>query len=187
MVLASRMVADPLRLFHCCPISDGAAAVVLTATRTSVRVAGVGQGTDALALRHRESLTSFRATQAAASAAFAMAGFGPERVAAPELPAASAPCELTSLEDTGLSPPGRAGPATLDGETALEGRLPINPSGGLKARGHPLAATGIAQIVECVWQLTGRTPTRQVGCSVALAPRTGGRGPNTRVTILESR
>jgi len=187
MVLESRMVADPLRLFHCCPISDGAAAVVLTGSRTSVRVAGVGQGTDALALRHRESLTSFRATQAAASAAFAMAGFGPERVDVAEIHDAFAPFELISLEDIGLFPPGKAGPATLDGETALEGRLPINPSGGLKARGHPLAATGIAQIVECVWQLTGRAPTRQVGCSVALAQSIGGPGTNNWVTILESR
>src|SRR5439155_848909 len=78
--MASRMVSDPLRLLHCCPISDGAAAVVLTSTRGPVRVAGVGQGTDTLALRHRHELTSFRATQAAARAAFTMAGFGPARV-----------------------------------------------------------------------------------------------------------
>src|SRR5436309_833715 len=147
MVLGSRMVADPLRLFHCCPISDGAAAIVLTAERTTVRVAGVGQGTDALALRHRESLTSFRATQVAASAAFAMAGFGPERVDVAEIHDAFAPFEIISLEDIGLFAPGKAGSATLDGETELGGRLPINPSGGLKARGHPLAATGLAQIV----------------------------------------
>jgi acetyl-CoA C-acetyltransferase len=187
MVLGSRMVADPLRLFHCCPISDGAAAVVLTAERATVRVAGVGQGTDALALRHRESLTSFRATQAAASAAFAMAGFGPERVDVAEIHDAFAPFELISLEDVGLFPSGKAGAATLDGETALEGRLPINPSGGLKARGHPLAATGLAQIVECVWQLTGCVPRRQVRCSVALAQSIGGPGTNNWVTIVESR
>jgi acetyl-CoA acetyltransferase len=104
-----------------------------------------------------------------------------------EIHDAFAPFELISLEDVGLFPPGKAGPATLDGETALEGRLPINPSGGLKARGHPLAATGIAQIVECVWQLTGRAPTRQVGCNVALAQSIGGPGTNNWVTILESR
>jgi acetyl-CoA C-acetyltransferase len=187
MVLGSRMVADPLRLFHCCPISDGAAAVVLTSERATVRVAGVGQGTDALALRHRESLTSFRATQAAASAAFAMAGFGPERVDVAEIHDAFAPFELISLEDIGLFPSGKAGAATLDGETGLEGRLPINPSGGLKARGHPLAATGLAQIVECVWQLTWCAPRRQVRCSVALAQSIGGPGTNNWVTLLESR
>jgi acetyl-CoA C-acetyltransferase len=187
VVLGSRMVADPLRLYHCCPISDGAAAVVLTAERASVRVAGIGQGTDALALRHRETLTSFRATQAAAAAAFAMAGFGPERVDVAEIHDAFAPFELISLEDTGLFSPGKAAAATLDGETALEGRLPINPSGGLKARGHPLAATGLAQIVECVWQLTGRVPRRQVPCNVALAQSIGGPGTNNFVTLLEAR
>src|SRR5438552_1992965 len=162
VVLGSRMVADPLRLFHCCPISDGAAAVVLTADRTSVRVAGIGQGTDTLALRHRDTLTTFRATQTAATTAFAMAGFGPERVDVAEVHDAFAPFELISLEDTGLFPPGKAGSATLDGETALDGRLPVNPSGGLKARGHPLAATGLAQIVECVWQVTGYAPRTTV-------------------------
>jgi len=186
-VLQSRVVADPLRLYHCCPISDGAAAIVLTAERATVRVAGVGQGTDALGLRHRESLTSFRATQAAAAAAFAMAGFGPERVDVAEIHDAFAPFEIISLEDVGLFPPGKAGAATLDGETALEGRLPINPSGGLKARGHPLAATGLAQIVECMWQLTWCVPRRQVRCSVALAQSIGGPGTNNWVTIMESR
>src|SRR6267142_1468939 len=155
--------------------------------RASVRVAGIGQGTDSLALRHRVALTSFRATQSAAAAAFAMAGFGPDRVDVAEIHDAFAPFELISLEDTGLFPHGKAGPATLDGQTALGGRLPINPSGGLKARGHPLAATGIAQIVECVWQLTGSVPRRQVECNVALAQSIGGPGTNNWVTLLEAR
>jgi len=186
-VMASRMVADPLRLLHCCPISDGAAAVVLTAETTAVRVAGIGQGTDTLAVRHRRDLTSFRATQAAARAAFAMAGFGPARVDFAEIHDAFAPFELISLEDTGLVPPGKAGRATLDGETALDGRLPINPSGGLKARGHPLAATGLAQIVECVWQLTGRAEGRQLDGRIALAHSIGGLATNNWISILESR
>ena len=185
-VMQSRMVADPLRLLHCCPISDGAAAVVLTAERTPVRVAGVGQGTDTLAVRHRHELISFRATQAAAQAAFAMAGFGPERVDFAELHDAFAPFELMALEDIGLVPPGKAGHITLDGETALDGRLPINPSGGLKARGHPLAATGLAQIVECVWQLTGRAEGRQLDGRVALAHSIGGLATNNWVTLLEA-
>jgi len=185
-VLDSRMVADPLRLLHCCPISDGAAAVVLTADRAAVRVAGIGQGTDTLAVRHRDTLTSFRASRAAASAAFAMAGFGPERVALAELHDAFAPFELMSLEDLGLVPAGNAGRATLDGETMLDGRLPVNSSGGLKARGHPLAATGLAQIVECVWQLTGRAEGRQVEARVALAQSIGGLATNNWVTLLET-
>ena len=184
-VLNSRMVADPLRLLHCCPISDGAAAVVLTAGRAAVRVAGIGQGTDTLAVRHRHDLVSFRATQAAAQAAFAMAGFGPERVDFAELHDAFAPFELIALEDIGLVPPGKAGHITLDGETALDGRLPINPSGGLKARGHPLAATGLAQIVECVWQLTGQAEGRQLDGRVALAHSIGGLATNNWITLLE--
>ena len=116
-----------------------------------------------------------------------MAGFGPDRVDVAEIHDAFAPFELISLEDTGLFPHGKAGPATLDGQTALGGRLPINPSGGLKARGHPLAATGIAQIVECVWQLTGSVPRRQVECNVALAQSIGGPGTNNWVTLLEAR
>src|SRR5438093_4392621 len=186
-VLGSRFVADPLRLFHCCPISDGAAAIVMTSEPTEVRIAGIGQGTDTIAMRYRSDLTAFVATQTAAQAAYKMAGFGPERVEVAEIHDAFAPFEIISLEDTGLIPPGKAGPATLDGETALDGRLPINTSGGLKARGHPLAATGIAQIVECVWQLTWRLPGRQARCSVALAQSIGGPGTNNWVTLLESR
>ena len=184
-VMESRMVADPLRLLHCCPISDGAAALVLTDEPTPVRVAGLGQGTDALAVRHRNSLTSFRATQEAARAAYAMAGFGPERVDFAELHDAFTPFELIALEDTGLVPPGMAGRATLAGDTALGGRLPINPSGGLKARGHPLAATGIAQIVECVWQLTGAAGGRQLDGRVALSHSIGGLATNNWVILLE--
>jgi acetyl-CoA C-acetyltransferase len=185
-VLDSRMVADPLRLMHCCPISDGAAAVVLTAEPGPVRVAGIGHGADTLAVRHRRELTSFTATRTAAREAYALAGFGPERIDVAEVHDAFAPFELISLEDLGLLPAGKAGRATLDGDTALDGRLPINPSGGLKARGHPLAATGVAQIVECVWQLTGRATNRQVaGATCALAHSIGGLATNNWVTLLE--
>jgi acetyl-CoA acetyltransferase len=185
-VMESRMVADPLRLLHCCPISDGAAAVVLTAIRTRVRIAGIGQGTDTLAVRHRQMLTRFAATQAAAAAAYAMASFGPERVDFAEIHDAFVPFELISLEDLGLVPPGKAGRATLDGDTAREGRLPVNLSGGLKARGHPLAATGLAQVVECVWQLVGTAGDRQVEGRVALAHSIGGLATNNWVTLLEA-
>jgi acetyl-CoA C-acetyltransferase/acetyl-CoA acyltransferase len=115
-----------------------------------------------------------------------MAGFGPERVDVAEVHDAFTPFELISLEDLGLVPPGKAGRATLDGDTALDGRLPVNPSGGLKARGHPLAATGLAQIVECVWQLRGRAEGRQVpDAARALAHSIGGLATNNWVTLLE--
>ncbi len=185
-VMDSRIVADPLRLYHCCPISDGAAAVVLSAEPAAVRIAGIGQGTDTLAVRYRQDLTSFRATRIAAKAAFAMAGFGAERVDVAEVHDAFTPFELIALEDIGLVPLGAAGRATLEGETALDGRLPVNPSGGLKARGHPLAATGIAQVVELVWQLTGQAAGRQVSARVGLAHSIGGLASNNFVTLLEA-
>ncbi len=186
VVMESRMVADPLRLYHCCPISDGAAAVVLTAERAPVRIAGIGQGMEAIAVRYRSDLTSFRATQDAAQDAYRMAGFGPERVEVAELHDAFASFELISLEDTGLVPAGKAGRVVLDGETAIGGRLPVNPSGGLKARGHPLAATGIAQIVELCWQLRGLAAGRQVDGRVGLAQSIGGLATNNWVTLLEA-
>jgi len=186
-VMESRLVADPLRLFHCCPISDGGAALVLTAERRAVRIAGIGQGGDSIAVRYRSDLTTFRATQAAAQAAYRMAGFGAERVEVAEIHDAFTPFELISLEDTGLVPPGKAGRATLDGETAVGGRLPINPSGGLKARGHPLAATGISQLVELCWQLRGTATGRQVPARVGLAQSIGGLATNNWVTLLEVR
>jgi acetyl-CoA acetyltransferase len=185
-VMESRVVADPLRLYHCCPISDGAAAVVLSAERTPVRVAGIGQGTDTIAIRYRSDLTTFRATQMAAQAAYRMAGFGPERVDVAELHDAFSPFEIISLEDTGLFPPGKAGRATLEGQTALGGRLPVSPSGGLKARGHPLAATGIGQVVELTWQLRGEAGSRQVDARVGLVQSIGGLATNNWILLLEA-
>ena len=142
---------------------------------------------DSIAVRYRSDLTSFRATQMAAEEAYRMAGFGPARVEVAEIHDAFAPFELISLEDTGLVPAGKAGRATLDGETAIGGRLPVNPSGGLKARGHPLAATGIAQIVELCWQLRGLAVGRQVEARVGLAQSIGGIATNNWVALLEAR
>ena len=184
-VMDSRLVAEPLRLFHCCPISDGAAAVVVVAERAPVRIAGIGQGSDYLPLRYRDQLTSFRATQEAARAAYRMAGFGPERVDVAELHDAFTPFELISMEDLGLAPHGKATRMLGHGETALDGRLPINPSGGLKARGHPLGATGVAQVVELYWQITEQAGERQVAARAGLAQSIGGLATSNWVTLLE--
>jgi acetyl-CoA C-acetyltransferase len=184
-VMDSRLVANPLRLFHCCPISDGAAALVLTAEQSPVRIAGIGQGSDYLALRYRDQLTSFRASQEAARAAYRMAGFGPERVDVAELHDAFTPFELISMEDLGLAPHGKAARMLAHGELALDGRLPVNPSGGLKARGHPLGATGLAQLVELYWQLTEQAGERQVPARVGLAQSIGGLATSNWVTLLE--
>jgi len=184
-VMGSRLVADPLRLFHCCPISDGAAAVVVTSSPGPVRIAGIGQGGDYLALRYRNGFTGFRASQEAARAAYRMAGFGPERVEVAELHDAFTPFELISMEDLGLAPPGKASRMLAHGETALDGRLPVNPSGGLKARGHPLGGTGLAQVVELYWQLTEQAAGRQVAARVGLAHSIGGLATNNWVTLLK--
>jgi acetyl-CoA C-acetyltransferase len=184
-VLGSRVVADPLRLYHCCPISDGAAAVVVQAERAAVRIAGIGQGSDYLPIRYRLDFTGFRATQDAAKAAYRMAGFGPERVDVAEVHDAFAPFELISMEDLGLAPAGKAARLVAQGETALDGRLPINPFGGLKARGHPLGATGLAQVVELCWQLTGEAGECQVPARVGLAHSIGGLATSNWVTLLE--
>lgn len=184
-VLGSRLIADPLRLYEVCPISDGAAAAVLTAERRPVRVAGIGQGSDHVALRHRRSLTSFRATQEAARRAYAMAGVGPRAVQVAEVHDAFTPFELINMEDLGLAEAGKAVRALVKGETALEGRLPVNPSGGLKARGHPVGASGLAQIVEIVWQLRGEAGGRQVRePRLGLAHSIGGLASVNWVTIL---
>lgn len=184
-VFGSRLVAEPLRLYHCCPISDGAAAVMVVAERAPVRIAAIGQGADYLALRYRDSFTGFHASQAAARAAYQMAGFGPERVEVAELHDAFTPFELISMEDLGLAPSGKAARMLAHGETALDGRLPINPSGGLKARGHPLGATGLSQVVELYWQLTGQAAGRQVEARVGLAHSIGGLATTNWVTLLE--
>ncbi|MBI3002365.1 MAG: thiolase family protein [candidate division NC10 bacterium] len=184
-VLESRLISDPLRLYEVCPISDGAAAAVLTAERRPVRVAGLGEGSDHVALRHRRSLTSFRATQEAARRAYAVAGIGPAAVQVAEVHDAFTPFELINLEDLGLAEAGKAVRALVRGETALEGRLPVNPSGGLKARGHPVGASGLAQIVEIVWQLRGEAGGRQVRePRVGLAQSIGGLASMNWVTIL---
>jgi len=185
-VLESRVVADPLRLYDCCPITDGAAAAVLTRDRRRVRVAGIGHGADHMALRHRDSLTGFHATQAAARRAYAMAGCGPRDIQVAELHDAFTTFEIISSEDVGFFEAGQGVRALARGRTALGGSLPINPSGGLKARGHPVGATGLAQIVEIAWQLRGEAGGRQVDARTGLTQNIGGLASNNFVTILEA-
>jgi acetyl-CoA acetyltransferase len=183
---SSKWVATPLRLYDCSPITDGAAAVILTAERTDMFVSGIGQGTGPVSLRGRDSFTSFPATQVAAKRAYRMASSSPADVDFAEVHDAFTPFEIISTEDLGFFAPGKGGEAAETGKTSVEGALPINPSGGLKARGHPVGASGLAQIVECVRILRGdsevklkREPHR------ALAQSTGGLGANNFVTIVE--
>ena len=182
--LASKFVATPLRLYDCAPITDGAAAMVLTAEKTGVRLAGMGQGTGAVSLHDREVFTSFPATQIAARRAYRMAETGPQGIELAEVHDAFTPFEIISSEDLGFFPAGKGGEAVLAGKTAIEGPLPINLSGGLKARGHPVGASGLAQAVEVARLLKGPTATGRE-FSRGLTQSTGGLGTNNFVAILE--
>jgi len=184
-VLESRPVSDPLRVYDCSAVSDGAAAVVLSSGKGEVVVGGIGHGTDALAVQHREDLCSLRATREAARQAYERARLGPGDIDVVEAHDAFSILELIDLEDLGFFPKGGARNALVKGETRLDGALPVNVSGGLKARGHPVGASGLAQIVELFDQLTGNAGRRQIdGAAVGLAQNIGGFGCNNLVTIL---
>lgn len=182
--LASKFVATPLRLYDCSPITDGAAAVVLTSKKTDVRLSGIGQGTGPLSLRERETFTSFPATRIAAARAYQMSETSPQDIDFAEVHDAFTPFEIITTEDLGFFPPGKGGKAAMEGKTAFDGPLPINPSGGLKARGHPVGASGLAQVVEVVKRLRGLTPSKR-HFKRGLTQSTGGLGTNNFVSILE--
>jgi acetyl-CoA acetyltransferase len=186
-VLLSRIVADPLRLYDCAPISDGACAVVLSASNGDIKVSGIGHATDMLALAHRDSLTGFQSTQVAAKRAYTMAKITASDVDVAEVHDAFSMFEIIDCEDLGFFNKGEGGKALSEGVTALDGQLPVNPSGGLKARGHPVGASGLAQIIEIYWQLRGDAGKRQVdGPRLGLAQSIGGLANNNLVTVLEA-
>jgi acetyl-CoA C-acetyltransferase len=183
----SKIVSTPLRLYDCAPISDGAAAIILTSDPTDVKISGIGQGTDTLGVRFRDSFTAFRSTQVAAKKAYDIAGLRPQDVNFAEVHDAFTPFEVIGTEDLGFFEPGKGARAAEKGATSIEGEFPVNPSGGLKARGHPVGASGLAQVVEIVWQLRHEVePRRQVPrANIGLAQSTGGLANNNFVTILE--
>jgi len=191
----SPMIADPLRLYDCCATSDGAASVVVASNKavqdygfsdSAIKVLGVGHGTDYLAVQHRTSLTSMNATRVAAKNAFRTAGIEPSDVDVCELHDAFSILELLNMEDIGLVEKGQAIAAVKDGTTEVSGTIPVNPSGGLKARGHPTGATGVAQIRDIVLQLRGKAPKglQVVNPQIGLTHNIGGFGNNMVVTIL---
>ncbi|MCX5908973.1 MAG: thiolase family protein, partial [Deltaproteobacteria bacterium] len=178
----SKWVSTPLHTYDCAPITDGAVAVLLTAEKKRVRIAGVGHATDTLAVRHRDSLTSFRSTRLAAYQAYNMA-----KVNLAEVHDAFTMFEIIGTEDLGFFPPKQGWMAVEEGVTSIQGKLPINPSGGLKARGHPVGASGLAQIAEVVWQLRGEVEARRQvpGARIGLTQNIGGLANNNLVVILE--
>ena len=191
----ARVVADPLTLFDCCPTSDGAASVVLASDRIvknlgvmvqAVHVLGVGHGTDYHAIQHRLSLTSFGATIAAAERAFSMAKITPNDVDVCELHDAFSILELINMEDVGLVERGHAIDMIKEGVTEVTGTTPVNTTGGLKARGHPTGATGVAQLHDLYKQLTNQAPKglQVEDPIIGLAQNIGGFGNNMVVTIV---
>jgi len=175
-VLGSREIVWPLTLLMCSPVSDGAAAVVLSSRELDarrgprVRASVVVSGN-----RHDSGDPAAGSAGRAAALAYEASGLGPDDLDCVELHDATAPAELIAYEQLGLAPPGQGPELIESGETALDGRLPVNTSGGLLAKGHPIGATGIAQVCEATWQLRGEAGPRQVdGARVALMQNGGG-------------
>lgn len=180
-VLSSAMVCDPLQLYDCCPFSDGAAALILTTEELAkkqvekpVYVLGAGQGS-AGPLHQQKDFTVMKARVASAKQAYAMAGLEPKDIDVCEIHDCFTIAEIIASECLGFFDFGKGAEAVSQGHTALGGQIPINPSGGLKAKGHPIGATGAAQVVEIVKQLRGECSARQVdGARIGMTDTMGG-------------
>jgi acetyl-CoA C-acetyltransferase len=192
-VLNSVQVADPLRILDCSPITDGAAAVILCPAETArrknlpvIKIIGSGHATDSITLAQRKDVTWLEATYQAAKKAYAMADKKPDHIDFFEVHDCFTIAEICVMEALGLVEKGTGGKAVENGETSLEGSIPVNPSGGLKSKGHPVGATGIAQVCEVVKQLRGDAGERQIaGARTALTQNMGGSGGSTVVHIFE--
>ncbi|MBI4562405.1 MAG: thiolase domain-containing protein [Candidatus Rokubacteria bacterium] len=190
-VLASAKVADPLKLYDCCPFSDGGAAVVVASeevarrSRRPIWVRASAAAGDSMCLHDKKDLTRALATERAAQAAYRQAGLGPEDVDVVELHDCFTIAEILATEGLGFFEPGTGGIAAEKGWTSLGGKIPVNPSGGLKSKGHPIGATGAAQIAEIVTQLRGEAGPRQVdGARVGLVHTLGGNTATVLVSLL---
>ncbi|NLE57849.1 MAG: thiolase domain-containing protein [Planctomycetes bacterium] len=191
-VLRSALVAEPLRMFDCAPLSDGGAAVVMCSmdkarkyTDSPVKILASSQSSDTLALHHRPTITSFGATKAAMRKLTKRTGVEVSEIDLAEVHDNYTISELLALEDIGFFAAGKAGEATMDGQTQIGGRVAVNTSGGLKARGDPIGATGVAQIVELVTQLRGEAGKRQVSnAKYGLAHSVGGTGSTVVMHLL---
>ena len=193
---ANPPIAWPMHLFDCCPISDGAACILLVAeeiathfTDTPLHVAGLGQGSGR-ALHSADDLTYFEATRHAAKEAYDMSGLTPEDIQFAEVHDCFSIAEILHIEDLGFFKPGEGHKAVEEGLTRLDGSMPINTSGGLKCKGHPVGATGAAQLIEVWEQLRGQAGRRRVPKSdlrIGAAHNLGGTGGTCTFTILERR
>ena len=193
-VLKSPPVADPLNLLDCSPVTDGAAALILApvelakkiSKRPIVQIIGSGAATDSIALSDRDTYVELPAVKKAAEKAYKMAGVGPEDIDLAEVHDCFTIAEIIVTEDLGFFEKGKGGEAVEQGLTKIGGKIPINTSGGLKSKGHPVGATGVAQVIEITEQLWGVSGERQVeGAKIGLAQNMGGSGASSTVHILK--
>ena len=193
-VINSTAVADPLCLLDCSPVTDGSAAIILASVDKAkqlgkhklVKITGSGQASASIAYHSRKDLTFLSSTEKAAQLACAMAGCTPQDIDLFEVHDCFSIAEIMVIEALGLVEPGQGGPATMAGATAIGGEFPVNASGGLKAKGHPVGATGVAQVIELTEQLRGDAGERQVqGARKGLAQNMGGTGASATVHVLE--
>jgi len=190
-VLKSAYVADPLKLFDCCPFTDGGAALVLASEEVArkrpraVWVLGTQAASDSMFMHDKRDLARVAATERAAMGAYRQAAKSPADIDVVELHDCFTIAEIVATEGLGFFEPGTGGLAAEKGWTSLGGRIPVNPSGGLKAKGHPIGATGAAQIGEIVTQLRGEAGARQVdGASTGLAHTLGGNTATVLVSVF---
>ncbi|NCN58755.1 acetyl-CoA acetyltransferase [Candidatus Roizmanbacteria bacterium CG22_combo_CG10-13_8_21_14_all_38_20] len=189
-VLNSTCIADPLKLYDCSPITDGASAVILTAKNQQVKILASQVATDSTGLAGRESITEIKATKLASQKAFASANIDPQEINVAELHDCFTIAEILALEDIGFVKKGEAGPRLEKGQFKLGSKgLIVNTSGGLKAAGHPVGATGVKQVVEIVEQLRGSAGKRQVKgeAKLGLTHNIGGSGGTAVIHILTNK
>jgi acetyl-CoA C-acetyltransferase len=191
-VLNSPVVASPLKLYDCCPFSDGASAVILCnedfakkSSRPYVEVIGSGRGASPASVQGRDDITTIPSTIAAATQAYKMAGITPKDIDFAEVHDCFTIAEIIDIEDLGFFEKGDGARAVRDGATSRKGEIPINPSGGLKSKGHPIGATGIGQVVEVFEQLTGKAEQRTIrDAEIALTHNFGATGASAAVHIF---
>jgi acetyl-CoA C-acetyltransferase len=193
-VMKSILVADPLTILDCSPITDGAACLILCpaemakkiSKKPAVKIIASGNATDTIALHSRSDFTTLNATIKAAERAYKMANLTPEKIDFAEVHDCFTIAEIVIIEDLGFVKKGEGGKATQSGMTALGGKKPVNVSGGLKSKGHPVGATGVAQVVEVVHQLRGEAGARQVkNAKIGLTQNMGGSGGSAVVHIMQ--
>jgi len=193
-VMKSAVVASPLKIYDCCPFSDGASSVILCNesfakehNKDYIQVIGSGRGGSPAALQGREHLTTIPSTKIAAEAAYKMAGVTPKDINFAEVHDCFTIAEIIDTEDLGFFEKGQGVQAVREGQTKRNGQIPINPSGGLKSKGHPIGATGVGQVVEVYDQLTGKAGERTVkDAKIGLTQNFGATGASCAVHIFQS-